>query len=219
MRVAAFFGVMLLAAPALAQAPNPSFNLANRGGQAINEVYATPAGVDRWGRDRLGNNSLPPGSSFPVRLPADGNCVYDIRVVFADGQAEEKRRINTCRIETVVFPGGRPSGSAAEGGRDGSGRDGGGREGGRAAAPSDDPSFRLVNRGRVQVNEVYVSPTGDDSWGRDRLGDDVVAVGATRVIRLPAGDCQYDVRVVFSNGEATEKRRLNLCTITDLRVP
>jgi hypothetical protein len=24
---------------------------------------------------------------------------------------------------------------------------------------------------------------------------------------------------VFANGEATEKRRLNLCNITDLRVP
>ena len=224
MRVLPFLGALLLSAPALAQAlaqaPNPSFNLSNRGNQPINELYATPAGVDRWGRDRLANNSLPAGSSFPVRLPADGNCVYDIRVVFADGQSEEKRRVNTCRVETVAFPGGRATGAAPEGGGAAPGNDQGGRQnGGRATAPSDDPTFRLVNRGKVQVSEVYVSPTGDESWGNDRLGDDTLAVGATRVIRLPSGDCQYDVRVVFSNGEATEKRRLNLCGITDLRVP
>ena len=45
------------------------------------------------------------------------------------------------------------------------------------------------------------------------------AAGATRVIRLPTGQCIYDVRVVFANKEAIEKRRLNLCTITNLTVP
>ena len=209
MRRAAVLAAVLMApwGPALAQtAPaNPSFNLANRGAQPINELYATPAGVDRWGRDRLANNNLPPGSSFPVRLPADGNCVYDIRVVYADGQTEEKRRLNACQTETITFPGGRTTTAAPATGR--------------PQAPSDDPSFRLVNRARSQVNEVYVSLTGEDSWGTDRLGDETVAAGATRVIRLPPGQCQYDVRVVFANGEATEKRRLNLCTITDLRVP
>ncbi len=203
----AVLAALLLAGPAHAQggAANPSFNLANRGTQPINELYATPAGVDRWGRDRLGSNSLSPGSSFPVRLPADGNCIYDIRVVYADGQPEERRRVNTCQTETVTFPGGRSGGSSAATNRN--------------QSPTDDPSFRLVNRSRAEVNEVYVSLTGEESWGRDRLGDETVAAGATRVIRLPTGQCQYDVRVVFANGEATEKRRLNLCGITDLRVP
>ncbi len=58
-----------------------------------------------------------------------------------------------------------------------------------------------------------------DSWGQDRLGDGTVPAGATRVIRLPTGSCIYDVRVVFANREAIEKRRLNLCTITNLTVP
>ena len=187
---------------------NPSFALINGGRQAIQELYATPAGVDRWGRDRLADNYLAPGQSFPVRLPADGNCVYDIRVVFADGRPEEKRRVNTCSFDSVTFPGGRtgPGGPA-------------GTQGGAQGGQTDDPSFRLLNRGRSAVNEVYVSASGDDTWGEDRLGDDTMRVGGQRVIRMAPGQCTYDVRVVFANGEAVEKRRLNLCGITDLRVP
>lgn len=202
MRLALAVIAVLLGWPAMAQAPNPSFTLANRGALSINEVYATPAGVDRWGRDRLGQSLVAPGQNFPVRLLADGNCLYDIRVVYADGKPEERRRVNTCQIETLVFPGGRTTEAA-----------------GRAPGPIDDPSFRLVNRGRAEVNEVYVSEPGNDRWGQDRLGDTTVAAGSTRVIRLQPGACTYDVRVVFANGEASEKRRLNLCTITDLRVP
>ncbi len=197
------------AGPAAAQ-QNPSFNLVNRAGSAISEVYATPAGLANWGRDRLGNASIPPGQTYPVRLPADGNCVYDIKVVYANGQSDERRAMNTCAVENVAFP----SGRATAGG----GNAGGGSAGGAQQA-TNDPSFRLVNRGRSDINEVYASAAGVDSWGRDRLGDDTVAAGATKVIRLPNGQCLYDVRVVFANGEATERRRLNLCTITDLRVP
>ena len=61
--------------------------------------------------------------------------------------------------------------------------------------------------------------TGNDDWGDDKLGNDTIASGATRVIRLPAGPCTWDVRIVWANGEASEKRRVNLCAITDLRVP
>ena len=43
--------------------------------------------------------------------------------------------------------------------------------------------------------------------------------GGSKTIRLPPGECIYDLRVVFANGEANEKRRLNLCNLTDLRVP
>ena len=192
---------------AAAQSGNPSFNLVNRAPQAITEVYATPAGVDRWGRDRLGRSFVAPGQTFPVQLPADGTCVYDLRIVYVDGKPEERRRLDTCEIETVTFPGGRPGGVAQAQGP------------APNPAATDDPSFRLVNRGRSEATELYASPSGDENWGRDRLGTETVPAGGTRVVRLPRGDCRYDVRVVFGNGESTEKRKLNLCTLTDLRVP
>ena len=122
-------------------------------------------------------------------------------MVYADGKPEERRRINTCEMDQVVFPAGRTPAQ------------------GPSQAATDDPSFRLVNRGRSELDEVYVSAPDDDDWGRDRLGDAIVAAGSTRIIRMPRGDCTYDVRVVFADGQAVERRRLNLRAITDLRVP
>lgn len=196
----------LAALPAAAQ-ENPSFNIVNRTGSPIKEVFASPAGVANWGRNRLGGGAVAPGANAPIRLPADGNCIYDVRVVYANGQSDERRGVNTCNVDNLIFP------TAAEGGTP-SARPGRGQQ----ATPAD-PSFRLVNRSRSEVNEVYASVTGDDDWGMDKLGDDTVAPGATRVIRLPIGSCTWDVRIVWANGEASEKRRLNLCTTTDLKVP
>ncbi len=195
----------LLAGSAQAQpAPgeaNPSFYLVNRSPAPISRVYATPAGLPNWGGDRLGGTAIGPGQNAPIRLPADGSCVYDVRVVFANGRSDERRGLNTCQIDNLSFPGGRPAAAA------------------RAARPEGNPSFLLVNRGRAALNELYLSPSGDDSWGEDRLGDGTLPGGGAKPIRLPPGECVYDMRAVFANGEANERRRLNLCAITDLRVP
>ena len=87
-----------------AQAPNPSFNVVNRASNAINEVYATKAGTATWGQNRIGGRPVPPGQTGPIRLPADGNCVYDVRVVYANGQTEQRRSLNTCNVDDVFFP-------------------------------------------------------------------------------------------------------------------
>lgn len=227
MRSAVVLAVLLTAPPALAQsdsgAPNPSFTLANRGNQPISELYATATGVSNWGPDRMGRFSLPPGMTMPIRLPADGSCVYDIRVVYADGSPEERRRLNTCGVDSIAFPGARTAGNGQGNSQGGGGQAGGnqapGPGSGRQQQASDDPSFRLVNRGRSEVRSVYASPSGDDDWGRDRLGDDTVPPGRTYIIDLPPGQCSYDVLVVFANEQKVERRRVNLCSITDFRVP
>jgi hypothetical protein len=194
--------LLLAAGPALADdVPNPSFYLVNRSASAISKVFATPAGMPNWGSDRLGGRAIPAGQNGAIRLPADGTCVYDIRVVYATGRSDERRGLNTCDVDNLTFPQGSTVASA------------------RPSRPEEDPSFVLINRSRTVLNEVYLSPTGDDSWGEDRLGDDTIPGGGSRTIRLPPGDCIYDIRVVFTNGDANEKRRLNLCQITNLRVP
>lgn len=183
------------------EAPNPSFYLVNRAPSAISKVFASPAGMPNWGSDRLTGRPIAPGQYAAIRLPADGTCLYDIRVVYATGVSDERRGLNTCEIDNISFP--RASTTASP----------------RRGRADEDPSFVLSNRSRAVLNELYLSPTGNDSWGEDRLGDDTIGAGGTRVIRLPPGECLYDVRVVFANGDASEKRRLNLCQITNLRVP
>ncbi len=86
-----------LAAPALAQSTDPSFRINNRSGVTIQEVYVSSAARSDWGQDQLGQNVLHHGQSLIVRLPV-GECVNDIRLVFANGRSLERRGVNTCGI-------------------------------------------------------------------------------------------------------------------------
>jgi hypothetical protein len=86
------------------------------------------------------------------------------------------------------------------------------------AAQSADPSFRLTNAGRQTVREVYVSSSNDGGWGPDRLGAEVLQPGGRMVIRLPTGQCVNDLRVVFTDGRAQERRQVNTCALTDMSV-
>ena len=101
----AFAATLALAVPAFAQSPsnNPDFRVNNRGQQAINEIYVSSSADSNWGQDRLGVNTLPPGQSFMVVLPA-GQCMNDVRVIWADGRNQERRQVNTCNITDMNFP-------------------------------------------------------------------------------------------------------------------
>ena len=93
----ALLTLLLGAAPALAQSGDPTFRLNNRSGQTINEVYVSSANDQSWGADRLGANLLPSGQSLTIQLPR-GQCMNDIRVVRANNQAQEWRRVDTCQL-------------------------------------------------------------------------------------------------------------------------
>lgn len=82
-------------------------------------------------------------------------------------------------------------------------------------AQSNDPSFRVNNRTRAAVNEIYVSSANDSAWGADRLGANVLSPGQSFIVRLPQAQCINDIRIVFANGQAHERRRVDTCQITD----
>ncbi len=93
--------------------------------------------------------------------------------------------------------------------------------GGQAGSkPADDPSFRLVNRGQQPIAELFATPAGTGSWGRNRLEQGPLAPAGAQVLRLPrGGECVYDLRVVFADRKALERKGANLCRVTDLPVP
>jgi hypothetical protein len=102
----AFTLALLTPAWALAQpAANPSFTLDNQGAVAVKELFVTPAGRANWGRDRLEGKGVAKAAKAAVRLPADGNCIYDLKAVFADGRAEERRGQNTCQVKLIAVGG------------------------------------------------------------------------------------------------------------------
>ena len=100
-RAAALLGLVLAAAPAAAQ--DPSFRLVNGAEVPIVDVRASPGSDPTWGANRLGGAALPPRGTLIVPLPP-GECVVDIRVVYATGQAQERRQVNTCPVRDIVFP-------------------------------------------------------------------------------------------------------------------
>ncbi len=184
------------------QPQNPSFNLLNRGPSAITQLYFTPAGDANWGRNRLNGRAIPPGASYAARRRLDGNCIFDIRVVFADGRIEDRRDFNTCNVDDVAF--GQPL------------------AGPRSAAtkPADDPSFRLINRSAQPIAELFATPAGTGTWGQNRLDAGPLPPQADKLVHIDKqGTCLFDLRVVFADHTAREKHRTDLCRITDLPVP
>ena len=189
--LAAAIGLM----PGLAAAQgDPSFNLLNRSGQTINEIYVSAVTQPNWGHDLLGQDVLPNGRSFPVRIPPSAGCQQDIRVVYADGRPEERRNVNTCVITQMVFGMAAPAAPAASQGN---------------------ASFNLVNHGRQPMREAYVSSARDANWGEQRLPRPMDP-GAHLAVRLPAGDCVNDIRIVWADGRPEERRQVDTCRVTNL---
>jgi hypothetical protein len=86
-----------------ANSDNPSFELVNRSGRAIREVYVSSSSSPSFGRDLLGSQVLPAGSSLLVDHLRRGACVNDIRVVFMDGRRFDRYGVNTCNLVRVVI--------------------------------------------------------------------------------------------------------------------
>ena len=186
----------LAAQSAFAQPADPSIRIVNNTPNVINEVYASPASQRNWGHDRLGTETVAPGGRQVVRLSTDGGCVYDIRVVYQGGTAEERRGVNTCGVTDLLL------GTAGATPRQVQGQAG-------------NPSFNLVNQSGRVIEELYASPSSQRNWGQDRLGDATVAPGTNRPVRLPLGECTYDLRVVWQGGQSQERRGVNTCSMNN----
>jgi hypothetical protein len=84
--------------PGPAAVGNPSFTFVNQSGATIRELYVSLTSQRNWGRDRLGANVLAPGQSIGIGVPATGVCTVDIRVVYMNGAAAERRGVETCSV-------------------------------------------------------------------------------------------------------------------------
>jgi hypothetical protein len=200
---AAVVALLALACGVPARAEDASFTLFNRGASPIRELFVTPAGDANWGQNRVGGRPIAPGGSFMVKRRADGNCILDIRAVFANGQAEERKGLNTCNIDAVAV--GLAAGAAAAHG---------------AGKSANDPSVRLVNRGTQAIVEFFVAPPGHATWGANRLAAGPLPAATEKLIRIAGTDgCLLDLRVVFADHTAKEKHGTDLCKLTDLPVP
>lgn len=81
-----------------------------------------------------------------------------------------------------------------------------------APAFAEDVVFDLINSSSADLQELYVSPTGSDTWGDDILGVDVLASGEQGAVTIADGQetCAYDLRFVMDN-DVTIEGTADLC--------
>jgi hypothetical protein len=196
---------LLLVAPVLAEPPPPAraplgereVFIDNRSDKLINEIYVSPSSTDQWGEDRLGEATLEPGGAFRVRLGRMRDCSFDFQVVYWDASREERIGQDVCRARRLAF-----DGSAAIIRR-------------TAEAPT--RRVTLQNLSVRPIVQVFISAADSAQWGDDLLL--TRRIDETESVELAyRGDCAADLRIVFANRAAEERRGLDLCATTGLAI-
>lgn len=80
---------------------------------------------------------------------------------------------------------------------------------------ADRRNFRVFNRTSVDINSLYVSPSGARNWEEDVLGRDVLEAGTSTLINFRGNSsaCRYDIRAEFKDGDVVEDYKINICNI------
>lgn len=84
-----------------------------------------------------------------------------------------------------------------------------------SSAFAGDADFTLVNRTGYPIKEVYLSAAKAANWGKDRLGDNTLANGASKLFRFSdKASCKQDLQVVFDDdGSEVVWEGFDLCSI------
>lgn len=88
-------------------------------------------------------------------------------------------------------------------------------------ALADQRDFTLHNESSVDIQEVYVSDSGDSNWGPDILGQDVLLQGEPTDVVFEeddSQDCLYDLKAVGAGGEELDACQVNLCEVADYTI-
>lgn len=87
------------------QVVDTNFVLVNRSKEPMFKLFLSPLKSTGWGKDIFGEEVLMPGYEQPFTAGTTRGCVYDIRVEYKSKKVEEKRNINLCQLDRVIFDG------------------------------------------------------------------------------------------------------------------
>ncbi len=85
--------------------PLREVQVVNRSSVTLQVIHATPR-RDNWGPDRLGQNVLPAGQSFAMRLRSQ-ECRVRVRAIFENRREELREEVDVCAGTPIVFHGAR----------------------------------------------------------------------------------------------------------------
>jgi hypothetical protein len=204
--------------------PDTEVTVVNGHPRTLFQLYLRAGGRDDWGPDRLGSGTVDAGARETIRFSAAGTCVFDIRIVFDNDAAEERKGVNLCEQQVVVFspgwttadqvpsdPGAPPSA------RPGPARPGPG--GPPAAAQAAGGGTIIRNQGAVPIVRLSVDAPGAQAPGPDRLGDAVIGPGGSFALEPPQGLCVGDLLATFRDGTLARRERVSLCEGAEVSLP
>lgn len=89
---------------------------------------------------------------------------------------------------------------------------------GGVAAAQGKQDFTLVNKTGLDINEFYVSPSDDDQWGEDVLGQDVLEDGKKVHITFSRKEkaCKWDFKVIDEDDDPIVWEGIDLCKATEI---
>ena len=86
---------------------------------------------------------------------------------------------------------------------------------GISAAFAEPQDFRLVNNSGRDIAEIYVAPSNVDEWGENLISDGEVLPHGNKmpiaIKRIAQGGCYYAIKIVTTDGDASELNRVDLC--------
>jgi hypothetical protein len=98
---AALFAVS--ATPAFAEGKQ-DFDLVNKTGYTIDEVFVSPSNSEIWDEDVLGRDMLDDGEKVHITFErAEKVCKWDMKVVYADAEQAEWTELDLCEISKITI--------------------------------------------------------------------------------------------------------------------
>jgi hypothetical protein len=81
------------------------FDLSNKTGYEIKEVYVAPSKSDDWADDVLGTGTLPDSNKVHIKFHrATTSCEWDVKVVYTDDSSSAVwQNINLCEVEKITI--------------------------------------------------------------------------------------------------------------------
>lgn len=188
---------LLMGAARAQPAPDRDITISNRGHLPIVELYASPTASDAWGDDRLGDQTLTAGHNLHLKLGRGRECVFDVQAIYEDASREEQHKVDGCHGRTVTFDGSASIAAPAH------------------VAPTHEVT--IANRTGRPIQQVLISPSDAGDWGDDRLGNHSVSVADAATVQY-RGSCVADIRIVFDNRSAEERRGVDFCAARRIAV-
>lgn len=86
------------------------------------------------------------------------------------------------------------------------------------AAQAGQQDFTILNKTGYALKHIYVSESDNNKWDEDVLGRDVLEDGESFELAFAKAEstCNWDMKVIYDDGESAVWQKLNLCQISKL---